>query len=66
MVKTIFYKYLFTNINTKVTVGYGDITPASQGELFLSIIHILIACGVFGYNVNELGEIFRELGKKRK
>ena len=48
------------------TVGYGDITPYSFIELIISIVHIFISCGVFAYNMNEIGEIFNELNKKGK
>ena len=39
----------YFSIVTMVTVGYGDITPASNIEYCLSIMTMLIGCGVFGY-----------------
>jgi hypothetical protein len=39
------------------TVGYGDITAKTTPERALSIFNILIACGVYGYFLNIIGEI---------
>ena len=35
-----------------ITVGYGDITPVSNPEILISIISMLISCGVFAFSVN--------------
>lgn len=40
---------------TMVTVGYGDITPTNQIELFVANITMFIACGVFAFSVNSIG-----------
>ena len=48
------------------TVGYGDITPASDAEILLSVFNIAIATVVFAYNVNEVGSVFNELKKHGK
>ncbi|KAL4505995.1 hypothetical protein ABPG72_013756 [Tetrahymena utriculariae] len=43
---------------TMSTVGYGDISPKNQNEMILCVFTILIACCVFGYTLNEVGQIF--------
>ncbi|EAR93588.2 cation channel family protein (macronuclear) [Tetrahymena thermophila SB210] len=43
---------------TMSTVGYGDISPKNQNEMVLCVLTILIACCVFGYTLNEVGQIF--------
>lgn len=46
--------YYFTTV-TMITVGYGDILPRNEVEMILSVITMMIACGVFGYSLNEVG-----------
>ncbi|EWS74975.1 cation channel family protein (macronuclear) [Tetrahymena thermophila SB210] len=57
---------------TMITVGYGDILPQNQNEEILCVITMMIACGVFGYSLNEVGSIFnnffqvdREINRKQ-
>lgn len=40
-----------------ITVGFGDVKPINNGEIFLCILNMLIACGVFAYCVSEIGVI---------
>lgn len=53
-------------IVTMCTVGYGDVTPQNNNEIVLSIVTILVTCGVFAYMLNSIGVIAEELGQKRK
>ena len=41
-----------------VSVGYGDISPKSKVEKTVSIITILISCGVYAYTITFVGNIF--------
>ncbi|EAR93586.2 cation channel family protein (macronuclear) [Tetrahymena thermophila SB210] len=43
---------------TMITVGYGDFLPKNQQEQILSVITMMISCGVFAYTLNEVGSIF--------
>lgn len=52
--------YYFMTV-TMVTVGYGDITPVNSNEYLLSILTMVIACGMFGYGVNSIGRILGEM-----
>ncbi|EAR98948.2 cyclic nucleotide-binding domain protein (macronuclear) [Tetrahymena thermophila SB210] len=45
---------------TMVTVGYGDITPISLEEKVFVIFMVAYSCGVFGYIVSSIGNIFTE------
>ena len=44
-----------------ITVGYGDITPMTELEVWCSIVTMLITCGMFAYIVNKIGMILSEL-----
>lgn len=41
-----------------ITVGYGDILPVNEFEMVVCVITMMLACGVFGYSLNEIGAIF--------
>jgi hypothetical protein len=43
------------------TVGYGDISPVTDLEKIFVICMTLISCGVFGYAINTIGSIVREI-----
>ncbi len=42
-----------------VTVGYGDVTPTGDYETILSIITMLVCCGLFAYVINDIGIIVK-------
>ena len=46
---------------TMSTVGYGDISPASNVELVVCIFTMLFACGVFGFSISQVGTLFNDL-----
>lgn len=46
------------------TVGYGDITPQNPLEIIFSIIFMFVACGLFGYVLNSIGNILHEISKR--
>lgn len=50
---------LYWAITTMITVGYGDITPLTSPEKLYTIFCMLLACGVFGYTMNRIGNIFQ-------
>lgn len=41
-----------------ITVGYGDITPITTLERIYCVICMVMACGIFGYVMNRVGNIF--------
>jgi hypothetical protein len=43
------------------TVGYGDIVPITTIEKMYVTVNTLICCGVFGYAINTIGAIIREI-----
>jgi hypothetical protein len=45
-------------------VGYGDITPVTNTEKIFVIVMAMITCGVFGYAINSIGLIFKEMEEK--
>lgn len=42
------------------TVGFGDISPVNNVEIFVSVITILLSCGVFAYAINLIGIISQD------
>lgn len=39
------------------TIGYGDIHPTNVKEMIYASIASFISCGIFGYSINQIGEI---------
>lgn len=54
----------FTSI-TVITIGYGDIHPVNATEQIVVIVMCLLACGIFGYSLNRIGEIIQNIYKKK-
>jgi len=46
-----------------VTVGYDDILPVNTDEIILYVSTMLIACGLFWYSMNMIGQIIQEFFK---
>jgi hypothetical protein len=44
-------------------VGYGDILAKTYIEKILCIFTMIIACGVFGFVMNNVGTIFQDIYK---
>jgi hypothetical protein len=53
------------SVTTMLTVGYGDITPKNKYEMLFNILAMLLGCVIFGYSLNEIGEILRFRGKQK-
>lgn len=44
------------------TLGYGDITPKNMNEkIFVSFV-VMMSCFVFGFSMNQIGEIIKSIG----
>lgn len=50
---------LYWSVITTVTVGYGDIVPITTVERIFVIVVTLLICGVFGYCLSNIGNIFK-------
>jgi hypothetical protein len=44
-----------------ITVGYGEVTPNNTIERVFVIFNTTIACGIFGYALNKIGNILQNL-----
>ncbi|EAS07057.2 cyclic nucleotide-binding domain protein (macronuclear) [Tetrahymena thermophila SB210] len=62
-VSNYIHAYYFSTV-TMITVGYGDYTPSNPTEMVISIITMLLSCGVFAYSINAIGTIFNTLNQK--
>ena len=51
---------------TMMTVGYGDIVPQNSLEMVFTVITIFGGCIIVGYNINQIGNIFKDMGKENK
>ncbi|EAR98955.2 cyclic nucleotide-binding domain protein (macronuclear) [Tetrahymena thermophila SB210] len=51
---------LYFSFITMATVGYGDIIPISLQERVFVIFMVVYSCGVFGYILSSIGNIFQE------
>ncbi|CAD8095929.1 unnamed protein product [Paramecium sonneborni] len=56
---------LYWSVITTVTVGYGDIVPVTTVERVFVIIVTLLICGVFGYCLSNIGNIFKQITDKK-
>ncbi len=56
---------LYWAVTTMLTVGYGDITPASIPELWTAVVAMLLACGVFAFSFNTIGTILNDISQQR-
>lgn len=64
--KTLYINSLYWSTITLLTVGYGDIAPNTNSEKVFVIIMSLITCGVFGYAINSIGAIFKEMEERKE
>ncbi|KAL4490784.1 hypothetical protein ABPG72_021838 [Tetrahymena utriculariae] len=55
----IYINSLYFSIVTMITVGYGDITPINLIEKTFVMIIMVFNCGLFGYYINAMSEIFK-------
>lgn len=51
---------------TILTVGYGDIVPVTDNEKVFVIVMSLITSGVFGYTINSIGGIFKDIEERKE
>jgi len=50
---------------TMLTVGYGDVVPISIAERVYSIAAMVMACVVFGYSLNTVADIIKEMSYEK-
>ncbi|CAK87690.1 unnamed protein product (macronuclear) [Paramecium tetraurelia] len=56
---------LYWSVITTVTVGYGDIVPVTTFERVFVIVVTLLLCGIFGYCISNIGNIFKSISDKK-
>ncbi|CAD8147720.1 unnamed protein product [Paramecium pentaurelia] len=57
---------LYFSVITTLTVGYGDLTPQSAYEQLFVILVAMSLCGMLGYTISNIGEIYRSMNEKKQ
>ncbi len=55
----------YWSITTMVTVGYGDIVPGTSAERVYTVVAMIISSALFGYSLNTVGDIIREMNREK-
>ena len=55
----------YWSITTMVTVGYGDLVPVTSAERVYTVIAMIISSALFGYSLNTVGDIIREMNREK-
>ena len=55
---------LYWSLTTMITIGYGDIVPTNVHETIFAIFVMVFSSGVFGYCINDVGEILQTMYRK--
>ena len=64
--KTEYVRAVYWTLSTLTTVGYGDITPKSSGQMIYVCITQLLGVGVFGYVISNVASILSRLDAARE
>ena len=62
----VYVNALYYCLITMSTIGYGDITPKSMAEKLYVIVMTQVACGVFAYAINTIGQIFYNMDQQEE
>jgi hypothetical protein len=57
---------LYWSLSTMSTVGYGDVSPQTMQEQFVTIVAMLLACGTFGYTIGTIGAEFSKYDSRNR
>ncbi|EGR31909.1 hypothetical protein IMG5_100600 [Ichthyophthirius multifiliis] len=63
--KQIYIQSMYWAVVSMITLGYGDIIPKNQIEMVFVIFATLLSCIIFAYAMNSIGEILKQMGRKK-
>ena len=61
----LYISSIYFSLATMITVGYGDISPQNKSEAVWCIIGMLFGSMLFGYMMNKVGEILKNMNKRK-
>ena len=62
---TNYLRALYWCVTTLTTVGYGDITPATNGEMLYTMMVMLLGVGVYGYVIGNVASLLTNIDPAR-
>ena len=65
-IKHRYISAVYWSVVTMITLGYGDIIPKNDIEMIFVTFATLFSCIVFAYATNSIGEILKEMGRKKQ
>lgn len=62
---TNYVRALYWCVTTLTTVGYGDITPTTNTELFYTMLTMILGVGVYGYVIGNVAGVLANIDPAR-
>lgn len=63
--QTMYLHSLYWCISTLTTIGYGDITPQTNGEIIYAMVIMIFGVGMYGYVIANISTIITNLQPSR-
>lgn len=57
----IYTHALYWTVTTLTTVGYGDITPSTTGQIIYTMVAMIIGVGIYGYVIGNISSLLANI-----